>query len=170
MKYIILAVMCILLYIVSRDTEQFVDIKDAFSKDAMDDIQKKYDTYNLVKEFPNALMKGKPAGGYKPIPPVEKKDCSSCKWKMDNNCVSMKDGKIVYDERCNEQDYIDPFGNRHRSKGFMCSAWGTDLGFEECNPMKCKNGSMTGCNIADLPNKIQNIATLTSEDVSGQLS
>jgi len=58
-------------------------------------------------------------------------------------------------------------GAQHLSKGFMCSAWGSDLGFEECNSNKCKVGTMNGCAVSELKKLTTSDIDVDEQEISG---
>jgi hypothetical protein len=87
---------------------------------------------------------------------------------MDNNCTKKdSNGKLVYDTRCDTKEYVDAFGLNHKSRGYMCSGYGTDIGFEECNSNKCKVGTLKGCPIDELEQLIKS-NDLDVSRISGQ--
>lgn len=164
----VLTVACVVYLLSSCET--FVSTRDAFGPDAQASLLEKYKAYTFARDNPMSLMR---ADDGKPIVTEmhedEKVDCNACSWKLDSFCATTDaNGKIQHDARCNDMAYTDQFGMTHKSKGFMCSAYGTDLGFEECNSRKCKSGTMTGCAVSKLPELTKNI-TLTEDDISGSL-
>jgi hypothetical protein len=138
--------------------ETFAEI-NMFGDDYERRMNKKYDDYLFAKDNLSTLMpsSGKSVGDVKAIA-LKKVDCSKCSWKMDNFCKTTDaNGNIVYDEKCDKMEHVDVFGTRHVSKGYMCSAYGSDLGFEECNDRKCKQDTMNGCLVTDLPRLTRNV-------------
>lgn len=170
MNAAVVAVIFALVYLCVRQrTEPFVNIDETFGEDHEANVRKKYDDYVHARDNPQSLMKnddGTPLYDAD-MKPEDKVDCGACSWKVDDFCVKKDDdGNLVFDPMCDEYEYVDQFGTSHRSKGYMCSAWGTDLGFEECNARKCKQGTMTGCPTSELA-KLTKKKTISPSDVSG---
>lgn len=151
--------------------EPFVNIDDAFGEERETHVQKKYDDYVHARDNPLTMMKNSDGGPLYDADAAEeeKVDCGACSWKVDNFCVDKDgDGNLVFDSKCAEIEHVDQFGVGHKSKGYMCSAWGTDLGFEECNSRKCKQGTLSGCPTSELPNLTKK-KTINPKDVSGTI-
>lgn len=167
----ILILMLVVVCCFESKVEPFVNISDAFGEEHEENVKQKYDDYVHAKDNPMSLMKnddGTPLYDAD-MKEEEKVDCGACGWKVDNFCVDKdKDGNLVFDSKCAEMEYVDQYGVPHKSKGYMCSAWGTDLGFEECNTRKCKQGTMTGCPASAL-SELTKRKTLYPDDVSGNV-
>ena len=156
----------ILVYIKCNNFESFTDISSTFSRNSQKNIQERFKRYQLAKDNPEILMPNE-SKGILIKDTIVQKDCSKCSWKIDNNCVIRENGILKYDQRCDGQTYTDPYGVSHKSNGYMCSAFGTDLDFEECNARKCKPQTLKGCDVSELPQLIQNTTNISDERVSG---
>jgi hypothetical protein len=133
-------------------------------------MNKTFDDYLFAKDNLSTLMPfNDDSNGDVQAIALKKVDCSKCSWKMDNFCTTKgPDGNLVYDEKCDKMEFVDTFGIRHKSKGYMCSASGTDLGFEECNDRKCKQDTMKGCPVTDLPELTRDVK-LNMSKISGSI-
>ncbi len=170
-------ILFIFVYVLSlKSVESFVNTDDVFSKESQEILQKKYEDYSFAKDNPNSLMRVNSSGplDYSAgIPEEKKQDCSSaCSWKMDNFCTtSDANGKLIHDAKCNDMEYTDQFGMTHKSKGYICSAYGKTFDdgttFEECNSKKCKKGTITGCDINELSELTKDVSKMT--DISGSI-
>jgi hypothetical protein len=179
-KWVSIFILFVLLYVLSttKQVESFVSTDEVFSKDSQEALQEKYQDYTYAKDNPNSLMRVDSSGpiDYNQGMPEEKKqDCSSaCAWKMDNFCTtSDANGKLTHDSKCNDMEYTDQFGMTHKSKGYICSAYGKSFDdgtiFEECNLKKCKKGTITGCDVNKLSELTKDVSKLSMADVSGAI-
>lgn len=175
--YVSLFILFVILYVISCDTESFTGIDETFSKAAQEEIQKKYENYTFARDNPSSLMRvddtSKSVDYTQTMPEDKKQDCSSaCSWKMDNFCTTTDaNGKLIHDAKCNDMEYTDQFGMTHKSKGYLCSAYGHTFEdgttFEECNTQKCKKGTIKGCDVSKLSELTKDVSNLSSTNVSG---
>lgn len=179
-KCVVVFIFFVVLYVVScNHVETFAGTDEVFSKAAQEEIKKKYEDYTFAKDNPSSLMRindpNDPVDYTQAIPEDKKQDCSSaCSWKMDNFCTtSDANGKLIHDAKCNDMEYTDQFGMTHKSKGYICSAYGHTFEdgttFEECNTQKCKKGTITGCGISKLTELSKDVSKLSTENVSGSV-
>ena len=175
-KYVLMFICFVVLYVASCDhNEMFVGTDDVFSKTSQAILKKKYEDYTFARDNPNSLMRinnGDAIDYTQAMPEDKKQDCSVCTWKMDNFCTtSDANGNLIYDAKCKDMEYTDQFGMTHKSKGYMCSAFGHSFEdgttFEECNLQKCKKGSITGCGVSKLSELTKDVSKLDPDDVSG---
>ena len=170
--YVSIFIFFVVLYVISCNTESFTGIDEAFNN--QEEIQKKYDDYKFARDNPSSLLRINDPS--KPVDDTQgmeekKQDCSSaCEWKMDNFCTTTDaNGKLIHDSKCNDMEYTDQFGMTHKSKGYICSAYGHTFEdgttFEECNTRKCKKGTIKGCGISKLAELTKDVSTI--ENVSG---
>ena len=177
-KWVSIFILFVLVYVLQmKPVESFVSTNDVFSTEAQEALQKKYEDYTFAKDNPNSLMRvdsNKPVDYTQAIPDEKKQDCSVCSWKMDNFCTTTDaNGKLIHDAKCNDMEYTDQFGMTHKSRGYICSAYGKTFDdgttFEECNSQKCKKGTITGCDVNKLSELTKDVSKLTAADVSGTI-
>lgn len=176
-KWVSLFILVVLMYVLTtKQVESFVSTDEVFSKEAQEALQKKYEDYSFAKDNPNSLMRVDSSGPVdyaQAMPEDKKQDCASaCSWKMDNFCTTTDaNGKLIHDAKCNDMEYTDQFGMTHKSKGYICSAYGTTFPdgttFEECNSQKCKKGTITGCDVNKLSELTKDMSNLSSDEISG---
>jgi len=177
--WVSLFILVVLMYVLTtKQVESFVSTDEVFSKEAQEALQKKYEDYSFAKDNPNSLMRvdsSDPVDYAQAIPEDKKQDCSSaCSWKLDNFCTTTDaNGKLIHDAKCNDMEYTDQFGMTHKSKGYICSAYGKTFPdgttFEECNTQKCKKGTITGCDVNKLSELTKDVSKLSASDISGAI-
>lgn len=176
-KYVAIFIIFILYVMLFQNrVEAFVSTDEVFSEEAQDALLKKYEDYSFAKDNPNSLMRvdsDNPVDYAQAMPENKKQDCSVCSWKMDNFCTtSDANGKLIHDSKCNDMEYTDQFGMTHKSKGYICSAYGETFEdgttFEECNTQKCKKGTMSGCDVTKLSDLTKDVK-ISAGNVSGAI-
>lgn len=177
--YVSIFIFFVVLYVISCQREEsFTGTDEVFGKAAQEEIQKKYDDYAFARDNPSSLMRindSNPVDYTQSMPEDKKQDCSAaCTWKMDNFCTTTDaNGKLIHDAKCNDMEYTDQFGMTHKSKGYICSAYGHTFEdgttFEECNTQKCKKGTIDGCGIPKLTELTKDVSKLSAENVSGSV-
>lgn len=172
----LLAIVALVYALTSCGVESFVSTNEVFSEEAQEALQKKFEEYSYARDHPSSLMRindTSAAVDYtQEIPEEKKQDCSVCSWKMDNFCTTTDaKGNIIHDDKCNDMEYTDQFGMTHKSKGYICSAYGKTFEdgttFEECNMQKCKRGTITGCSVSELSELTKDVSKLKANDISG---